>query len=326
MIPNQWYVVMDSSQIRSRPVGVTRMGEKLVFWRDAKGKVSCLRDQCVHRGAQLSRGKVINGHLQCPFHGLEYQASGQVTVIPANGKHTPVPERFRAHSYPTHEAYEFIWIWWGEDPPRELKPPLFFSDIDKDLSYDKVHDHWNIHYSRAIENQLDVAHLPFVHHKTIGRGGRTLVDGPGIQWLSEDMFFVYFYNRVDDGTSPRKPDEVPVPDPDKDFRLEFIFPNLWQNHISDKVRIVVAFVPVDNDNTILYLRFYQKFMRLPLLRTLVNRLAMPLNLLIAHQDRRVVVTQQPKMSTLRMGEQLIQADLPIIEYRKRRQELMDKNR
>jgi phenylpropionate dioxygenase-like ring-hydroxylating dioxygenase large terminal subunit len=30
MIPNQWYVVMDSDQVKDRPVGVTRMGEKLI--------------------------------------------------------------------------------------------------------------------------------------------------------------------------------------------------------------------------------------------------------------------------------------------------------
>ena len=31
MIPNQWYVLMESKEIKDRPVGVTRMGEKLVF-------------------------------------------------------------------------------------------------------------------------------------------------------------------------------------------------------------------------------------------------------------------------------------------------------
>ncbi len=46
--------------------------------------------------------------------------------------------------------------------------------------------------------------------------------------------------------------------PDKPFHLEFIFPNLWQNWISDKVRVVAAFAPVDDENTMLYLRFYQK--------------------------------------------------------------------
>jgi hypothetical protein len=53
----------------------------------------------------------------------------------------------------------------------------------------------------------------------------------------------------------------------------------------------------------------------------VNKLSMPMNLIIAHQDRRVVITQQPKASGLRIGEELIQADMPIVEYRKKREQL-----
>ncbi len=68
---------------------------------------------------------------------------------------------------------------------------------------------------------------------------------------------------LDDGTVPLKPGQMSTPDPVKDFRLEFIFPNLWENYIGAKVRIWVAFVPADQENTILYLRFYQKFMRIP---------------------------------------------------------------
>jgi phenylpropionate dioxygenase-like ring-hydroxylating dioxygenase large terminal subunit len=321
MIPQQWYVVMDSDQVADEPVGVTRLGEKLVFWRDDTGEVSCLRDKCVHRGVQLSKGKVLDGHLQCPFHGFEYDPSGRVTKIPANGQNTPVPERFKVHSYPTYEAHDFIWIWWGEEPPQDLKPPRFFDDIDDRFSYGQAHDPWGAHYSRVIENQLDVVHLPFVHHNTIGRGGRTLVDGPLVEWVADDMFYIYAFNRQDDGTPPRKPEELSKPE--DDFRLAFIFPNLWQNHISDQTRIVAAFVPVDEAHTILYLRFYQKFITVPFLRELVNWLAMPLNLLIAHQDRRVVVTQQPKPSGLKIGEKLIQGDRPIVEYRRRRGELLE---
>ena len=87
------------------------------------------------------------------------------------------------------------------------------------------------------------------------------------------------------------------------------------------MRILAAFVPVDEDHTLLYLRFYQNFMRLPVLGKLVARLAMPSNIYIAHEDRRVVITQQPKASGLKIGEILIQGDLPIIEYRKKRAEL-----
>jgi phenylpropionate dioxygenase-like ring-hydroxylating dioxygenase large terminal subunit len=140
------------------------------------------------------------------------------------------------------------------------------------------------------------------------------------------MFYIFVHNRVDDGTPPLKPEQMPTSDPVKDFKLEFIFPNLWQNYLDEKARIMVAFVPVDQENTILYLRLYQKFMRVPVLGDLIARLSTPFNLIITHQDRRVVVTQQPKASALKVGEQLFQADRPIIEYRMRRQELMEKGR
>ena len=89
---------------------------------------------------------------------------------------------------------------------------------------------------------------------------------------------------------------------------------------------MIAFVPVDYENTILYLRFYQKFMRVPVLGKLITHLSIPLNRNITHQDRRVLVTRQPKASALQMGERLFQADRPIIEYRRRRQELMEQVR
>ena len=103
--------------------------------------------------------------------------------------------------------------------------------------------------------------------------------------------------------------------------LELIMPNLWQNHISPDVRIVAAFVPVDAEHTLLYLRFYQRFLRLPVLGKLVAWLGTPSNIYIAHEDRRVVNTHQVPASRLKIGEALIQGDLPIIEYRRKRQEL-----
>lgn len=320
MIRNQYYIVLDSTQVQDRPIGVTRLGERLVFWRDPSGHVCCATDRCVHRGAALSKGQIIHDHLQCPFHGLEYDPSGQVVLIPANGRNTPVPAQFRVQTYPTYEAHGFIWTWWGEDPPANLAPPRFFDDIGDDFSYGQVRDPWDAHYSRAIENQLDVVHLPFVHHNTIGAGGQTLVDGPVVQWLDNDRFRLYPYNRIDDGAPPRKAEEITVAE-DR-FHLEFIFPNLWQNHLSDSARIVVAFVPVDQEHTILYLRFYQNSVRIPVLRDVFNVMAMPFNVLIAHQDRRVVQTQVPKTSGLNIGEKLLQGDRPIVEYRRRRQELM----
>jgi phenylpropionate dioxygenase-like ring-hydroxylating dioxygenase large terminal subunit len=78
MIPNQWYAVLDAKEVKpGKLTGVKRMGEQLVFWRTAEGEMVCMRDLCPHRGVALSTGKLIDDHLQCPFHGFEFKASGQ---------------------------------------------------------------------------------------------------------------------------------------------------------------------------------------------------------------------------------------------------------
>lgn len=323
MIPNQWYVVLESREVRPRRLlAVKRMGENLVFARDAGGKVFCLVDRCAHRGAALSKGALIGDNVQCPFHGFQYDASGRGRLIPANGRDAPIPERFKVVSYPAHEKHGFVWIWWGAHPPQSIGEPFFFDDIDGSFSHRTVIDTWDCHYSRGIENQLDVVHLPFVHRTTIGRGNQTLVNGPVVDWKSRDRFQVRVFNAKDQGQKPLKPEEIKPPYPE--FHLDFNFPNLWQNWISESMRIVAGFVPVDDAHMLLYLRFYQRFIRVPLARGLLNRIFMPFNLTIAHQDRRIVVTQQPKASGLSMGENLIQGDGPIAAYRMRRDELIRK--
>lgn len=324
MIRNQWYAVLDSKELKKGKVlGVTRLGEKLVFWRDRNGNVGCLFDKCAHRGAALSVGKVVsNGALQCPFHGFEYDSSGKVTKIPAIGKAAKVPDRFKVNAYHTVDKHGLIWIFWGEQ--RKDYPPIpFFEDIDEKFRYDTFVDHWPVHYSRAIENQLDVVHLPFVHYNTIGRGCRTLIDGPITKWTDKEMQ-VWVFMRKDDGSIPLKPEELS--EPNYEALLHFRFGNIWQNRLGEAFRIFAAFVPVDEENTLIYLRLYQKIWRLPLSGWIITRLANRIgNKKILRQDKRVVITQEPKKSELKIGENLVQGDLPIIEYRKKREELKKVN-
>ena len=60
------------------------------------------------------------------------------------------------------------------------------------------------------------------------------------------------------------------------------------------------------------------------MQSLVTSLANIFNRKVLHQDRRVVLTQLPKKTKLRMDEKLIPGDLPIIEFRKKRSELLKK--
>lgn len=319
MIGNRWYVILDSGEVRpGRVIRVRRLGQDLAVWRTAAGELGCVVDRCIHRGASLAAGRVVGEHVQCPFHGLEFDSGGRCRCIPANGRAAEIPERFDVQPQPLREAHGFVWLWFGA-VPDELPTLPFFDDLPDDFSWAGFADDWPVHYTRAIENQLDVAHLPFVHRTTIGRGGATVVDGPGVEVEGDDIEF-WVRNRTDDGTAAALPDELP-----RDaarVSLRFRFPHLWENRISDKVRVFVAFVPVDGNNSRLYMRFYQRFLRVPLIGPLVTWLGMLFSVVILRQDKRVVVTQRPIRTELRMGEQLISADRPIAEYRKGRERLL----
>ena len=325
MIPNQWYIIAESKEVKKRKLtGLTRMGEKMVLWRNSHGQVTCMSDICPHRGAALSVGRLLGDSIECPFHGFQYDSTGACLLIPANGRLASIPKAFKIRTYPTREQHGFIYIWWGE-PSAQFPPVPFFESIRDDFSYSTIKDHWNIHYSRAIENQLDVIHLPFIHKTTIGRGNHTLVNGPIHRLVPQegnsDILEIWVYNDVDRGQTPQKASEIPKPDR-RPF-LQFRFPNIWQNWISDGFRVFVAFVPIDSENTILYLRNYQNTIKTPILREFVNAFGNLGNFVIERQDKRVVITQRPKKAELRIGEKLIQGDGPIIEYRRRRQELIE---
>ena len=315
MIENQWYAVLSSKELKTnKPIGARRLGEKLVFWRDDSDNINCIMDKCCHRGASLSHGKIVEGNIECPFHGFQYDSSGKVNLIPANGKDSKIASNYKVDSYLVKEAYGFIWLWYSREKDKAPEIP-FFEDLKEGFSYGEFSEVWPVHYTRAAENQLDVVHLPFVHKTTIGKGNKTLVNGPVVEWEDNLMTF-YVKNEKDIGQVPEKPKEIE--NYKQLFSLQFQMPNTWQNRISDKVRIFAAFVPIDEENTRIYLRFYQSFAKLPVIKQIVNKISSLSNKLILHQDRDVVLPERPIKTELKMGENLIQGDLPIIEYRKRR--------
>ncbi|NLB77599.1 MAG: aromatic ring-hydroxylating dioxygenase subunit alpha [Clostridiaceae bacterium] len=318
MINNQWYAILPSKKVKAdRIVAVKRMNLELALFRNSKGELGCVVDQCTHRGAALSLGKIKGDCLQCPFHGLEFNKNGQCNFIPANGKASVADiTRYNVKHYTVREANEIIYLWYGDEEKITENLPFFDKEIDSTFVFSEVEDHWNSHYSRCIENQLDVVHLPFVNHNTIGRGNKTLVNGPKVIW-EDGILTTSANNELDEGQKPRSPGECVI----RDTHLCFIFPNVWMNHISEKIKVIIYFAPVDDENTILYIRFYCRLTGSKLLNSLIAYIGKFANTMVERQDKRVVITQRPKASALKSGEKLVPGDGPIIMYRKIRDEL-----
>ena len=318
MIQNQWYAILPSKAVK--PGGITavrRLSLDLALFRDGEGKLGCVVDQCTHRGAALHLGKVAGDCITCPFHGLAFDAGGACRFIPANGKANQTDNaRYHIRAYSVREAHGIIYLWYGQPELATERLPFFDGEVESYV-YSELADHWNTHYSRAIENQLDVVHLPFVHHNTIGRGHKTLVNGPKVIF-EQDTLITSANNEVDQGQKPRRAEACEI----KETHLRFHYPNLWMNYISDTLRVIAYFAPVDEENTILYIRFYNRITGWKPLDSMIAWIGKHMNRVIERQDRRVVITQRPKASAYRSAEKLLAGDGPIIEYRRRREQLM----
>lgn len=321
MIKNSWYAILPSKKIKKGQIlGVVRLSLELAIFRTTTGELGCVKDKCTHRGAALSHGSLKGDCLACPFHGIEFTTEGKCHFIPANGISSKEDlKRYNVEEYLVKEEHGIIYFWYGEKSLATKELPFFTESIDESYVYSEMEDTWATHYSRVIENQLDVVHVPIVHYNTIGRGNKTLVNGPKSEYVN-GILRTSAFNEQDHGQTPKKSSECSINDK---MNLSFIFPNIWMNYIADKIKVLIYFVPVNEEETILYIRFYCKVTKIRFVNAIVAWFGKFANRIIERQDKRVVITEQPKASSYLSDEKLLRGDGPIILYRKIRAQLQE---
>jgi vanillate O-demethylase monooxygenase subunit len=105
-----WHPVALTSEVTDEPTGVELLGERYALVR-LDGAVAAFRDSCPHRRAPLSAGTVVDGALECAYHGWRFDGSGRCIVVPSLGREGSVPPRARAGTpWGAAEHYGIVWI------------------------------------------------------------------------------------------------------------------------------------------------------------------------------------------------------------------------
>jgi len=295
-----WFAVASSRELTERPLGKTRFGQRLVFWRDQNGVVRCLRDQCAHRGAKLSLGKLCAGRIECPFHGLQFDGAGKCLRVPAEGDDWTIPDRLRVPAYQVTERDGYVWLWRGPGRADEQLPAPPELNLVEGLEYGETKSIWNAHYTRCIENVIDFSHIQFVHRNTLGR----LIPDP-ITRLSVQAKDWGFQARQIRGN--RFPEQF----------IEFLYPNLWFDHMNKTHVNAATFVPIDDKTTEVYVRRYHN-VRLPILRQSLEMLSRFGAFVIFRDDWPIVSSQLPMNVDDASTDSLLPSDACIVAYRKLR--------
>ena len=120
---NCWYVAGWADELGESPQAKTFLDEPVALFRDADGIAHAIAGRCPHRFAPLGHGQVVDGALQCPYHGLRFDGAGACVFNPHESGVVP---RVSVPVYPLAERHNLLWIWMGEaDRADEAMIPDF---------------------------------------------------------------------------------------------------------------------------------------------------------------------------------------------------------
>ena len=173
----RWYPVAYLEDLdRRKPTPFTLLGQDLVlWWEPGSAQWRAFADACPHRLVPLSEGRVNErGELECPYHGWSFGGDGRCAAIPQATAEQAASAcssaRSHCRAFATAEGQGLLFVFAG-DPEAAASVPLplvplleepgwLVQGTFRDLPMDAL---------TLLENVLDVSHVPFTHHRTVGK-------------------------------------------------------------------------------------------------------------------------------------------------------------
>jgi phenylpropionate dioxygenase-like ring-hydroxylating dioxygenase large terminal subunit len=162
-----WVPVLLSSEIPepdSPQVRVKIMGERLLAFRDTKGRPGLVGEFCAHRGASLFFGRNEDCGIRCAYHGLKFDITGQCVDAPSAPE---IAARIRIVGYPCIERGGIVWAYMGPPDHRPEPPELEWANLPSSQCFvsRRVQE---CNYLQAMEGGVDTAHVPWLHRFEFG--------------------------------------------------------------------------------------------------------------------------------------------------------------
>jgi phenylpropionate dioxygenase-like ring-hydroxylating dioxygenase large terminal subunit len=118
-----WHPVARSEDVGTTPVPVGADGRAYVVVRLRSGaEVTALPARCPHRLVPLATATVVDGRLQCGYHGWQFNSEGRCVGIPSLGADgTPPPRADLTVPWSVEERDG--WVWLAPDRTPAVRPP-----------------------------------------------------------------------------------------------------------------------------------------------------------------------------------------------------------
>jgi phenylpropionate dioxygenase-like ring-hydroxylating dioxygenase large terminal subunit len=165
-VTKSWHMVALSASLKvGQMLGLKVVGTSIVVFRTIAG-LSAMLDRCPHRNFPLSQGRLVEGQIECPYHGWRFDAQGVCTSVPGCTLGASHEERLKATTIKVCERVGGIFV--CLDPKGALEPDLpgFIGDPNLDHFWWQQ-GVWSGRAFDAIENVMDPFHTNHLHHGLI---------------------------------------------------------------------------------------------------------------------------------------------------------------
>jgi phenylpropionate dioxygenase-like ring-hydroxylating dioxygenase large terminal subunit len=168
---NTWYAAAWSTDLReSQLIGRTIVDLPILLYRDAAGTARAIGNRCPHRFAPLDRGRLVDGVIECGYHGIRFDRSGTCVLIP--GEDGRAAANMQVPAYSVEERDEIVWIWTGEGPADAARLPDVSDRLaNPKFAYVTGSTHVKASYELLADNLIDPSHGQFLHGKMLKREG-----------------------------------------------------------------------------------------------------------------------------------------------------------
>lgn len=225
------------------------LGEDLILFRDASGKLGLIGERCLHRGCSLFRGIPDDRGLRCAYHGWLYSATGECLEQPAEPADSTFKDRLRAVAYPVQTLGGLVFAYLGPDPAPLLPNFDLFAapNAFRTIGCTVLPVNW----LQVMENSLDPVHFEWLH----GHYGDSVFASKG-QPLTKRMTARHIkiaFDRFEYGIIKRRlvegrdetSDEWAVGHP-------IVFPNMLRLGLGSGISGFQIRVPIDDENTLIW--------------------------------------------------------------------------
>lgn len=181
VLAKEWLPAAYSHDLTDQPLQVTILEERVVIFRTTNA-IKAFKDLCIHRGAALSLGKVVDDCIVCPYHGWKYDDAGACVKIPQQPPGRAIPSKAKAQVYDCVEKYGIIWVKMNSEA-GDTPLPLYDEHLNSGFKTVCANPHTlQAAAPRVVENFLDVSHLAFVHEGSLGHSDYAEIPDYKVHW------------------------------------------------------------------------------------------------------------------------------------------------